>query len=90
MKQSNMKRMISAITVAVVLVVVGMLVGLIFQFTHLSKLKAEAAELNRQVQELKDSNADAQNQIDFFNNARALEDMYHSQGYGKDGDIFFE
>lgn len=90
MKQNSMRRMIGLITAAVVLVVVGMLIGLIFQFVHLNRLKAEAAALEKQVEYLKDANTDAQNQIDFFSDARALEDMYHSQGYGKEGDIFFK
>ena len=89
MKQSNVKKLVGLITALVVLVIVGMLVGLIFQFIHLNHLKAEASNLEKQVQYLKDSNSDSQNQIDFFNNSRALEDMYHSQGHGYEGDISF-
>ena len=90
MKQKNLKMMISGITVAVVLVVVGMLAVLVWQFVYLGRLKAEAADLDAKVKYLKDYNSQAQSQIDFYNNAKALEDYFHSQGYGYDGDTFIK
>ena len=89
MTQAKIKAIVVAVTAAVVLAVCVMLVVLTIQFVTLNKLQADKARLDAAIAQIKEEKSNAANQIDFFGNQQALENMYRSQGYGKGNEIIF-
>ncbi len=90
MEERKLKRIVSLITVAVVIIFVAMIVGLVFQFVHLSKLKKEKKALDEKIAYYTQYSENMNDKIDYLNNSEALEDMYRALGYGKEGDIKFD
>lgn len=90
MEEKKLKRIVSLVTVAVIVIFFAMLIGLVFQFVSIAKLKAEKKALDEKISYYTNYNQELSDKIDYLNDSEALEDMYRALGYGKEGDIKFE
>ncbi len=90
MEEKKLKTIVSVVTALVVFALVAMVIGLIFQFVHLSNLKKKQTELQQQIAYYTNVSDDAKEKIDYYKNSEALEDMYRALGYSADGDIKFK
>lgn len=90
MEEEKLKKIVSLVTIAVVVIFFAMLVGLVFQFISISKLKAEKKALDEKIAYFTEYNEEINDKIDYLEDSEALEDMYRALGYGKEGDIKFE
>lgn len=90
MEEKKLKRIVSLITILVVVVFVAMIIGLVFQFINLAKLKAEKKVLDEKISYYTLVNENTTYKINYYKDSETLEDMYRALGYGKEGDIKFE
>lgn len=90
MEERKLRRIVSLVTVAVVVTLFAMVVGLVFQFISISKLKAEKKALDEKIAYYTQYNQSVSDKINYLEDSEALEDMYRALGYGKEGDIRFE
>ena len=89
MTERKLKLIVQAVTVFAMLVLCAMLIVLTIQFVTLAKLKKQNSKLNNTLNYLEEYSCEINSQIDYYNNAQALEDMYRAQGYNKDTDVRF-
>ena len=61
MEEKKLKRIVSLVTVAVIVIFFAMLIGLVFQFVSIAKLKAEKNALDEKISYYTTENCKAQN-----------------------------
>ncbi len=90
MEEGKLRKIVSLVTVAVIVIFFAMVIGLVFQFVSISKLKAEKKALDEKIVYFTEYNNSVNDKIDYLKDSEALEDMYRALGYGKEGDIKFD
>jgi cell division protein FtsB len=89
-EEKKLRKIVSLVTAAVIVILFAMIVGLVFQFVSISKLKAEKKALDEKIAYYTQYNQSVSDKINYLEDSEALEDMYRALGYGKEGDIKFE
>jgi len=90
LEEGKLKKIVSLITIAVIVVFVAMVIGLVFQFVNLANLKSKKKVLDEKISYYTAVNEDTNYKINYYKDSETLEDMYRALGYGKEGDIKFE
>lgn len=90
MEEGKLKKIVSLITIAVVVVFIAMIIGLVFQFVNLASLKNKKKVLDEKISYYTVVNDNTNYKINYYKDSETLEDMYRALGYGKEGDIKFE
>ena len=90
MEEGKLKKIVSLITIAVVVLFIAMIIGLVFQFVNLASLKNKKKVLDEKISYYTVVNDNTNYKINYYKDSETLEDMYRALGYGKEGDIKFE